>query len=83
MVTNSNLAEFMKPGVNPISDMYYRVGNFLIDPKTITYGTAGVEIVNDIFNESMPAETLPGRIYYIYDNWDIFKTNINTIINKD
>ena len=83
VVTNSNLAEFMKPGVNPISDMYYRVGNFLIDPKTITYGTAGVEIVNDIFNESMPAETLPGRIYYIYDNWDIFKTNINTIINKD
>lgn len=83
VVTNSNLAEFMKPGLNPISNAYYDVVNFVIDPKTIAYGTAGVEIANDIFNDSMPAGTLPGRLYYIYDNWDTFKTNINTIINKD
>lgn len=83
VVTNSNLAEFMRLGLNPISNAYYDVVNFVMDPKTIAYGTAGVEIANDIFNDSMPAGTLPGRLYYIYDNWDTFKTNINTIINKD
>ena len=62
VVTNSNLAEFMRPGLNPISDMYYRVGNFLIDPKTITYGTVGVEFLNDTFNDSMPPSTGLGTV---------------------
>ena len=34
VVTNSNLAEFMKPGVNPISDMYYNGTNFAIRNST-------------------------------------------------
>lgn len=55
----------------------------MINPKTWIIGYGGVDIVNDIFNDSMPAGTLPGRLYYIYDNWDTFKTNINTVINKD
>ena len=55
VVTNSNLAEFMRPGLNPISDMYYRVGNFLIDPKTITYGATGVEILDGYYGGSAPS----------------------------
>ena len=36
VVTNSNLAEFMKPGVNPISDMYYKGSNWFIkNPSAI------------------------------------------------
>ena len=62
VVTNSNLAEFMRPGLNPISNAYYDVVNFVIDPKTITYGAAGVEIVNDIFNSSMPPSTGLGTV---------------------
>ena len=33
VVTNSNLAELMKLGLNPISNAYYEVVNFVIDPK--------------------------------------------------
>ena len=34
VVTNSNLAEFMRPGLNPISDMYYNGTNFAIRNST-------------------------------------------------
>ena len=54
VVTNSNLAEFMKPGLNPISNAYYDVVNFVIDPKTITYGAAGVEILDGYYGGSSP-----------------------------
>ena len=62
VVTNSNLAEFMRPGLNPISNAYYDVVNFVIDPKTIAYGATGVEIVNDVFNSSMPPSTGLGTV---------------------
>lgn len=62
VVTNSNLAEFMRPGLNPISNAYYDVVNFVIDPKTITYGTVGVEFLNDTFNDSMPPSTGLGTV---------------------
>ncbi|WP_343210998.1 hemagglutinin repeat-containing protein [Campylobacter concisus] len=36
VVTNSNLAEFMRPGLNPISDMYYKGSNWFIkNPSAI------------------------------------------------
>ena len=62
VVTNSNLAEFMRPGLNPISNAYYDVVNFVIDPKTIAYGATGVGIVNDVFNGSMPPSTGLGTV---------------------
>ena len=36
VIANSNLKEFMKPGLNPISDMYYKGSNWFIkNPSTI------------------------------------------------
>ena len=55
VVTNSNLAEFMKPSLNPISNAYYDVVNFVIDPKTIAYGATGVEILDGYYGGSAPS----------------------------
>lgn len=55
VVTNSNLAEFMRPGLNPISNAYYDVVNFVIDPKTIAYGATGVEILDGYYGGIAPA----------------------------
>jgi hypothetical protein len=31
---------------------------------------AGIEIANDVFNESMPSSTSPGQIYYMITHMD-------------
>ncbi|WP_103639632.1 hypothetical protein [Campylobacter concisus] len=54
IITNSNLTEFMKPSVNPISDMYYRVGNVVINPKTWIIGYSRVDIVNGAVSPNPP-----------------------------
>lgn len=54
IITNSNLTEFMKPSVNPISDMYYRVGNVVINPKTWIIGYSRVDIVNVAVSPNPP-----------------------------
>ena len=54
IITNSNLTEFMKPSVNPISDMYYRVGNVAINPKTWIIGYSRVDIVNGAVSPNPP-----------------------------
>ena len=54
IITNSNLTEFMKPSVNPISDMYYRVGNVVINPKTWIIGHSRVDIVNGAVSPNPP-----------------------------
>jgi hypothetical protein len=54
VIKNSNLAEFMKPGLNPISNAYYDVVNFVMDPKTIAYGATGVEILDGYYGGSSP-----------------------------
>ena len=86
VITNSNLAEFMTPSVNPISDMYYRVGNFVINPNNIIYGVGTIEFANDIFNNSMPPTTPYGQLFkVIYDSNDILKNSkilYNDISNR-
>ena len=59
IITNSNLTEFMKPSVNPISDMYYRVGNVVINPKTWIIGYSRVDIVNGAVSPNPPETGLP------------------------
>ena len=61
-----------KPINYTIPNNVYWFGNAISDPRVWTYGTAGFEIANDIFNKSMPPETNFGKIYYIYDNLDNF-----------
>lgn len=61
-----------KPINYTIPDNAYWFGNAISDPRVWTYGTAGFEIANDIFNKSMPPETNFWKIYYIYDNLDNF-----------
>jgi hypothetical protein len=45
----------MRPGLNPISNAYYDVVNFVIDPKTIAYGATGVEILDGYYGGIAPA----------------------------
>jgi len=55
VVTNSNLAEFMRPGVNPISNAYYMVGNTILNPRNILYGYATIEALDGYYGGSAPA----------------------------
>ena len=43
-------------------DSAYSIGNIALDPRTWIYGTSGVEIVNDVFNSSMPPSTGLGKV---------------------
>ena len=49
------------------------VANFVIDPKTITYGATVVEIVNDIFNSSMPPSTGLGTVGVAINDFFFFR----------
>ena len=54
VITNSSLKDIMTPSINPISDMYYRAGNFIIDPRTWIYETAGVEALDGYYGGNSP-----------------------------
>lgn len=79
IITNSNLTEFMKPSVNPISDMYYRVGNVVINPKTWIIGYSRVDIVNGAVSPNPPETPLQSGGYFfkkfVIDN--IFSNETN------
>lgn len=54
VITNSSLKDIMTPSINPISDMYYRAGNVVINPKTWIIGYGGVDIVNGAVSPNPP-----------------------------
>ena len=59
-------------------DSAYRIGNIATDPRTWIYGTAGVEIANDVLNDSIPfPSTDIGGIFSIMD-----KINKNYVLPK-
>ncbi len=71
-VKPKNFTQNIKHQNDPmVWDSAYRIGNFVMDPKTWIYGTAGVEIINETFNPSTPPESFKGKIGAII--YDYFK----------
>ena len=56
--------------------------NHIYDPINAVKIIVGIEIANDIFNESMPPNTSLGSLYYMYDNKNNFIEGIKTIYEK-
>lgn len=46
-------------------------------------GVGGIELANDILNNSMPPETYYGRLYYIYKNWGKLGDNTKLMFNGE
>ena len=79
VITNSSLKDIMTPSINPISDMYYRAGNVVINPKTWIIGYGGVDIVNGAVSPNPPETPLQSGGYFfkkfVIDN--IFNNETN------
>ena len=69
--------------IKKINKIAPSVGNVILDPKKSAAIIGGVEIVNDVFNESMPATTKSGQLYNIYDQFDKAKKNIKIMFDKE
>jgi hypothetical protein len=54
-------------------DSAYSIGNIALDPRTWIYGTSGVEIVNDVFNSSMPPSTGLGKVGTAINDFFFFR----------
>jgi len=68
-------------------DGYYGTMNYVYDPKNVAKGMLGIEIANDVFNDSMPIpSTLKGAygslIKNIYQEVQSGGENTKSILNK-
>ena len=79
VVTNSNLAEFMKPGVNPISDMYYKGSNWFIkNPSAIPDFVEGYLPGIPGYSAYGYVGGVVGNIIYPYDE---FYQDVKNLVN--
>lgn len=58
-------------------------GKYIINPNNSLKIIGGIEVGNDIFNESMPATTKTGILYNMYDNYENLIKNINNYLYRN
>lgn len=61
---------------------YYGGMNYAYQPENAIKIIGGIEVVNDIVNDSMPPSTAKGQLYNLFDKQDSFIKGIETILEE-